>query len=161
MRFIVYLCFSLFLLMPISAFAAMDYGKQSLLGFDFSGTDLSGATFYLTDLQDANLSNCDLQGASLYGAKLKDTNLSNSNLREVTLDSANLDGTDLTNTNLEDSFAYSTQFNDVTIEGADFTNVYLPNDVLKEFCKIAHGKNPFTNRSTKDTLECEWNWQLL
>ena len=156
MRFIACFCFTLFLFMPMSVSAAMDYGKQSLLGFDFSGTDLSGATFYLTDLQDANLSNCDLQGASLYGAKLKDTNLSNSNLREVTLDSANLDGTDLTNTNLEDSFAYSTQFKDVSIEGADFTNVYLPNDVLKEFCKNAYGTNPFTNRDTRDTLECEW-----
>ena len=94
----------------MSCFAALDYGKQSLLGTDFSGSDLQSATFYLTDLQDANLSDCDLQNASLYGAKLKDTNLSNSNLREVTLDSAVLDGTDLTNTNLEDSFAYSTQF---------------------------------------------------
>ena len=140
---------------PSRSFAALDYGKQSLLGFDFSGSDLQGATFYLTDLQDADLSNCDLQGASLYGAKLKDTNLSNSNLKEVTLDSANLDGTDLTNTNLEDSFAFSTKFKDVKIQGADFTNVYLTKDVLREFCKNAYGKNPFTNRNTLDTLDCE------
>ena len=102
------------------------------------------------------MSDCDLQNASLYGAKLKDTNLSNSNLREVTLDSAVLDGTDLTNTNLEDSFAYSTQFENVKIQGADFTNFYLPRDVVREFCKDASGTNPFTNRETRDTLECDY-----
>jgi len=70
------------------------------------------------------------------------------------LDSANLDGTDLTNTNLEDSFAFSTQFSNVKINGADFTNVYLPKDILNQFCKNAEGVNPFTNRETRETLEC-------
>ena len=156
MRFIVLIIFTIFLVFPSICMAALDYGKQSLLGADFSGADLKGATFYLTDLQDANLSNCDLQNATLYGAKLKDTNLSNSNLREVTLDSAVLDGTDLTNANLEDSFAYSTQFENVKIKGADFTNVYLPKAVLKGFCKDASGTNPFTNRETRETLECDY-----
>ena len=67
-----------------------------------------------------------------------------------------LDGTDLTNTNLEDSFAYSTQFENVKIQGADFTNVYLPRDVVREFCKDASGTNPFTNRETRETLECDY-----
>ena len=144
------------LILPSKSFAALDYGKQSLVGSDFSGSDLSGATFYLTDLQDANLSSCNLQNATLYGAKLKDTNLSNSNLREVTLDSAILDGTDLTNTNLEDSFAYSTQFENVKINGADFTNVFLPKDIIRKFCKDASGTNPFTNRETRKTLDCDY-----
>ena len=156
MRFIVLLYLTLSLFFPRASFGALDYGKQSLLGFDFSGSDLEGATFYLTDLQDANLSNCNLEGASLYGAKLKNTDLSNSNLREVTLDSANLDGTDLTNANLEDSFAFSTQFQNVKINGADFTNVYLTKDVLREFCEKAEGINSFTNRKTIDTLDCGW-----
>ena len=155
MRFTILIIFSISLIFPYSCFAALDYFKQSLLGADFSGSDLQGATFYLTDLQDADLSDCNLQNASLYGAKLKDTNLSNSNLREVTLDSAVLDGTDLTNTNLEDSFAYSTQFENVKIKGADFTNVYLPRDIVREFCKNASGINPITKRETKETLECE------
>ena len=146
----------IFLSLPSCSFAALDYGKQSLLGVDFSGSDLKGATFYLTDLQDANLSNCNLENATLYGAKLKDTNLSNSNLKEVTLDSAVLDGTDLTNTNLEDSFAYSTQFENVKIEGADFTNIYLPKDTVRKFCEDASGTNPFTNRETRETLECDY-----
>ena len=156
MRSITLIFLTVILIFPTISFAALDYGKQSLVGGDFSGSDLKGATFYLTDLQDANLSNCDLQNATLYGAKLKDTNLSNSNLREVTLDSAVLDGTDLSNTNLEDSFAYSTQFENVKIKGADFTNVFLPKDLVRKFCEDASGTNPFTNRETRDTLECDY-----
>jgi len=156
MRSVILIIFSIVLIFPSNCYAALDYGKQSLLGADFSGSDLQGATFYLTDLQDADLSGCDLQNASLYGAKLKGTNLSNANLKEVTLDSAVLDGTDLTNTNLEDSFAYSTQFENVKIQGADFTNVYLPREIVREFCKDASGTNPFTNRETRETLECDY-----
>jgi len=77
-------------------------------------------------------------------------------LREVTLDSAILDGTDLSNTNLEDSFAYSTQFENVKIQGADFTNVFLPKDIVRKFCESASGTNPFTNRDTRETLECDY-----
>ena len=50
--------------------------------------------------------------------------------------------------------SYSTQFENVKIQGADFTNVYLPRDIVREFCKDASGTNPFTNRETRDTLEC-------
>ena len=156
MRFIILTFLIIILTFPYRSLAALDYGKQSLLGTDFSGSDLKGATFYLTDLQDADLSDCDLQNATLYGAKLKDTNLSNSNLREVTLDSAVLDGTDLSNTNLEDSFAYSTRFENVKIQGADFTNVYLSKDLVRNFCKDASGINPFTNRETRETLGCDY-----
>ena len=51
MRFIFLIIFSIVLIFPSSCNAALDYGKQSLLGADFSGSDLQGATFYLTDLQ--------------------------------------------------------------------------------------------------------------
>tara|TARA_Y100001970_G_scaffold293121_1_gene437891 strand:+ start:6170 stop:6661 length:492 start_codon:yes stop_codon:yes gene_type:complete len=144
-----------FLIFPLTVQALLDYGKQSLLGVDFSGSDLRGATFYLADLQDANLSDCDLEGATLYGSKLKETNFKNSNLREVTLDSAVLEGTDLTNSNLENAFAYSTKFKDVIIDGADFTNVYLEKNIVKELCRKAKGINSITNRSTRSTLMCE------
>ena len=76
MRLIILTFLIIVLTLPFKSFAALDYGKQSLVGTDFSGSDLKGATFYLTDLQDANLSSCELQNATLYGAKLKDTNLS-------------------------------------------------------------------------------------
>ncbi len=66
------------------------------------------------------------------------------------------DGTDLSNTNLEDSFAYSTQFENVKIQGADFTNVFLPKDIIRKFCESATGTNPITNRETRETLECDY-----
>ena len=35
----------LFFFYSLPAFAALDYGKQTLIGADFSNTDLKGATF--------------------------------------------------------------------------------------------------------------------
>ena len=135
--------------------AFIDYGKQTLIGEDFSNSNLKGATFYLTDLQDANLSYSDLEGASLFGAKLLNTNISNSNLRNATLDSAVFEGTDLTNTNLEDAFAFNASFKDVKITGTDFSNVIFKRIDLDYLCSIADGINPSTNRKTRETLECK------
>ena len=139
---------------PAPAQAAMDVAKQVLIGADYSGQDLRGATFNLTNLRDANLSGADLQGASLFGAKLQDADLSNTNLREATLDSAVFNGTDLTNAVLEDAFAFNTRFEGVTISGADFTNVPLRADARKVLCAAAEGTNPVTGRDTRASLGC-------
>jgi len=142
----------LFQLSPV--YSAMDYSKQSLIEADFSGQDLRGVTFNLTNLKNADLSGSDLQGASLFGAKLQNANLSDSNLREATLDSAVFEGTDLSNSVLEDAFAFNTHFENVKITGADFTNVPMRGDVLSSLCVSAEGTNPVTGRITKETLEC-------
>jgi len=148
----------LFLIIFSSAYPSWslenDYGKQYLVGADFSGSDLRGATFYLTNLQNANLSGCDLEGASVFGAKLQKTDLSNTNLRNATLDSSILDGADLTNAYLEDAFAFNTQFKDVDITASDFTNVLITSDQRSYLCSIASGTNPISNRKTTDSLEC-------
>ena len=134
--------------------AAMDYAKQVLIGADFSNREMQGVTFNLTNLREADLSGSDLQGASLYGAKLQDADLTGTNLRDATLDSAVLDGTNLTNAVLEDAFAFNTRFINVTITGADFTNVPFRGDALKTLCAAAEGTNPVTGRQTSDTLGC-------
>ncbi|MEB3176664.1 MAG: pentapeptide repeat-containing protein [Synechococcus sp.] len=134
--------------------AAMDYAKQVLIQADFSDRDLRGVTFNLTNLREANLSGSDLRAASLFGAKLQDADLSNTDLREATLDSAVFDGTNLSNAVLEDAFAFNTRFSNVTITGADFTNVPLRGDVLSKLCAVADGTNPVTGRSTRDSLGC-------
>ncbi|MEX1317340.1 MAG: pentapeptide repeat-containing protein [Synechococcaceae cyanobacterium] len=136
------------------AAAAVDVAKQVLIGADYSGQDLRGATFNLTNLRDADLSGSDLQGASLFGAKLQDADLSDTNLREATLDSAVFNGTDLTNAVLEDAFAFNTRFENVTIDGADFTNVPLRGDARKVLCAAARGTNPVTGRDTRASLGC-------
>ena len=134
--------------------AAMDYAKQVLIGHDFAGVDLRGATFNLTNVREADFHGADLRGASLFGAKLQDADLSGTDLTDATLDSAVLDGTDLRNAVLENAFAFNTRFNNVLIEGADFTNVPFRGDVLKTLCATASGTNPVTGRNTRDTLEC-------
>ena len=47
-------------------------------------------------------------------------------------------------------------FENVKIQGADFTNVFLPKDIIRKFCERATGTNPITNRETRETLECDY-----
>ena len=111
----------LFFFYPLPAYSALDYGKQTLIGSDFSNIDLKGATFYLSDLQDSDFSGSDLQGASFFDAKLENANLSNTNMRDVTMDAAILNGANLSNSILEGAFAYIAIFENVIIEGEDFS----------------------------------------
>ena len=136
------------------ALAAMDYAKQVLIGADFHDTDLRGATFNLTNLREADVSGADLRLASLFGAKLQDANLRGADLREATLDNAVLKGTDLRGAWLEDAFAFNTRFEDVRIDGADFSNVDLRSDARKTLCAVATGRHPISQRLTSDTLNC-------
>ena len=139
---------------PAAAEAAMDYAKQQLIGADFHDADLRGVTFNLTNLRDADLSGADLRGASLFGAKLQDADLSGADLRDATLDSAVFEGTDLRNARFDAAFAFNTRFLDVAIDGADFTDVPLRGDARKTLCAVASGTNPFSGRTTRDTLGC-------
>ena len=134
--------------------AAMDYAKQVLIGADFHGADLRGVTFNLTNLRDADFKGADLRLASLFGAKLQDADLSDTDLREAPLDSAVFNGTRLDRAVLEDAFAFNTRFENVSIDGADFTNVPLRGDALNRLCAVATGTNPTTHRLTRDTLNC-------
>ncbi len=134
--------------------AAKEFNKQVLIGADFHDADLRATTFSLTNLREANFKGANLEGGSLFGAKLQDADLSYTNLRGATLDSAVFDGTNLDQAILEDAFAFNTKFKNVSIIGADFTNVPLRGDSLKTLCAVASGINNSTGRNTFDTLEC-------
>ena len=106
------------------------------------------------DLTDADFSGSDLQGASFFDAKLENADLSNTNMKDVTMDAAILNGANLSNSILESAFAYNAKFEKVIINGADFTDVLIANDVRKKLCIIADGVNNVTNKKTIETLDC-------
>lgn len=133
---------------------AENFNKGFLVGADFSGKDLTDASFTKANLRGADLSHTNLQGVSFFGANLEKANLEEANLANATLDTARLVEANLNNAVLEGAFAFNTKFNGATIVGADFTNVLLRQDMQELLCEVAEGVNPITGRATRNTLEC-------
>lgn len=137
-----------------SVAAAVDYNREFLVNADFSGKVLTDDSFTKANLRSANLSNTDLQGVSFFGANLEGANLEGANLAAATLDSARLVNANLKNANLAGAFAFNTKFNGANIEGADFTDVLLREDMQDLLCETAQGVNPTTGRETRESLGC-------
>jgi uncharacterized protein YjbI with pentapeptide repeats len=133
---------------------AVDYNREFLVNKDFSGKNLTDASFTKANMRSSNLSNTDLRGVSFFGANLEDANLEGANLSTATLDSARMVGANLKNAVLEGAFAFNTKFNNANIEGADFTDVLLREDMQDILCQTASGTNPITGRNTRETLGC-------
>lgn len=131
------------------------YVKAFLEGADFSGRSLQGFQFNESDLRNSSFVNADAHGVSFFAANMKEANLTGANLSYSTLDNARLDKANLTNAIIEGAFAYGTSFNNVNIDGADFTDVDLRPAIRQKLCQIAKGKNPATGRTTRITLECD------
>jgi len=133
---------------------AIDYDKRIMVGYDFSGQDLTDSSFDKANLREANFSKCNLNKVRFFAANLESANLEEADLRQATLDSARLTRANLKNANLEGAFAANAKFEQAIIEGADFTGVLLRLDTQKKLCNLAKGTNPVTGRNTFDTLEC-------
>lgn len=140
--------------LPAPIAAADNYTKEFLVSADFSGRDLTDSTFTKANMREADLSHTQLQGVSFFGANLESANLEGANLSNATLDSARFVKANLKNAILEGAFAFNTKFNGATIDGADFTDVLLREDMQELLCAVATGVNPVTGRTTRDTLEC-------
>jgi uncharacterized protein YjbI with pentapeptide repeats len=137
------------------AATALDYNRESLIKADFSGQNLTDSEFTKANMRGSNLSHADLRGVQMFGTNLEGANLEGANLSFATLDSARMVDANLKDAVLEGAFAASTKFNRANIEGADFTEVLMREDMHDILCAVATGTNPTTGRNTRDTLECD------
>ena len=133
---------------------ALEYNEEFLIGADFSNRDLRDASFTRAKLQQSNLSHADLRGVSLFGAHLEKANLEGADLSYAVIGQALFLKANLTNAILEGAFAPNSRFNGATIDGADFTDVFLRDDQQEMLCQVAKGTNPVTGRDTRETLNC-------
>lgn len=148
--------FSIFVSTMITAPAiAENYEKRDLANSDFSNQTLTDSEFDFADLKGSDFSHSDLRGVSLFGAKMQFANFEGADLRYATLDTARFNKANLTNAILEGAFAYKTDFTGATIDGADFTDVILRQDMEQKLCEAATGTNPVTGRETRETLFCD------
>jgi len=154
----IFLCLTLMIASMIAVakpVVADVYVKAFLQGADFSGRSLQGYQFNESDLRNTSFVNADAQGVSFFAANMKEADLTGANLSYTTLDNARLDKANLTNAIVQGSFAYGTSFNNVIIDGADFTDVDLRPATRKKLCQSAKGQNPVTGKLTRETLECD------
>jgi len=135
---------------------AADYVKETLFGEDFSGKDLTDSNFTLATIRSSDFSRTNLSGVRLFRTKFKEVTLEGADLRYATLDSAVFLESNLNDALLEGAFAYNAQFRNTSVEGADFTDVFLREDTQAQLCEIASGTNSQTGRDTRDTLMCDY-----
>lgn len=152
---------------PDSAVNAISGG-----GKDYAEQDLKGAIFAKQKLNEKDFSgaqcqNCDFSGAQLRGARFYKSNLKGANFEGADLTGASMEGSALDETSFRNSilegayFSSSSLVKTVDIQGADFTEALLRDDMSKKLCEgnsvrqKASGENPSTGVATRDSLFCD------
>jgi len=147
-------------LMPVPVQAASSSSvTKSILnaagGEDFSGKNLIRAEFTSVTLKNTNFTNADLRGALFNGVFLNGANLHGSDFSSGIAYVSRFKDVDLSDAILTDANMLRSQFDNVNITGADFTNALLDIQQLKKLCVNASGINSKTGVDTRESLGCE------
>ena len=154
------LAIALFVCFPMSAHAASSSSISratkagELTAKDYSGQNLQTAEFANTSLEQSNFSNADLRGAVFNGTNMTKTNLHGVDFTNGIAYLTNFTGADLSDAVLVEAMMLRSTFNDVNINGADFTNAVLDKVVIKKLCQQAQGVNSKTKVATRESLGC-------
>lgn len=146
-------------LMPLSAQAASSSSvTKSILNAagseDFSGKNLIRAEFTSVTLKNANFTNADLRGALFNGVLLDGANMHGSDFSSGIAYVSRFKDVNLSDAILTDANMLRSQFDNIDVTGADFTNALIDAQQLKKLCVNASGTNSKTGVDTRESLGC-------
>ena len=123
-------------------------------GQDFSGKNLIRAEFTSITLKKANFTNADLRGALFNGVLLDGANMHGSDFSSGIAYVSRFKDVNLSDAILTDANMLRSQFDNINVTGADFTNALIDVQQIKKLCTNASGTNSKTGVDTRESLGC-------